>query len=65
MIIKVNTSIYIDVQDEEQGEEAASTINTRLADIIGPGFPAGEIVVVEVENFEEVTDTATLRNITE
>jgi hypothetical protein len=55
MIIKVEMSIYVNVRDAEQGEEAAHTLG-RLDNVIGRGFPHGEIIQTDVENATPVSD---------
>jgi hypothetical protein len=55
MIIKVDVSIYLDVRDTEQAEEAAHTLG-RLDRVIAPGFPHGEIIQTDVENAAPVSD---------
>lgn len=55
MIIKVETWIYIDVEDAEQGEEACVTLG-RLDNVIARGFPHGEIIQTDVDHFERVSD---------
>lgn len=54
MLIKIETTIYAEVDDMEQGEEAAHTINSlghvRMAD----GFPHGEILKTKVTSAEKV-----------
>ena len=55
MIIKVMTWIYLDVEDEEQGQEACVVINRGLEGQMR-GFPEGEILDVDVDHFEEVSD---------
>lgn len=57
MIIKVNTEIYVDVDDEEKAEEACAdldyglTQNLRMFD-----FPAGEIITSRVNSYTEATE---------
>lgn len=53
VIIKVQTWIYIEVENEAQAEEACETL-MGLDIQIAPGFPAGEILYTDVHHYERV-----------
>jgi hypothetical protein len=55
VIIKVQTWIYLDVKDVEQGEEACTALG-HLDRQIARGFPHGEIIQTDVDHFEKVSD---------
>lgn len=55
LIIKVQTWIYIEVKDSAQGEDACSAITTGLESQMR-GFPEGDVVEVDVDHFETVSD---------
>jgi hypothetical protein len=54
MYIKIETYIYVDVADTDEGEAAASTIDSSLLSQFN-GFPHGEVMGVSVEQFTEAT----------
>ena len=54
MFIKIETYIYVEVADKDEGEAAASTISMGLDSQIARGFPHGEVLGVTVEQFHEV-----------
>ena len=53
MLIKVQTWIYIEVDDVIQAE-AACMVLEGLEGIIGPTFPEGEVVDVDIAHYEKV-----------
>ena len=55
MIVKVRTTIAIEVMDVTQAEQACATIDAGLAAIMTP-FPAGEVVSVYVTGFVPATE---------
>lgn len=48
MFIKVPTNIYVEVESEEQAEEATAVIDSSADQVLGNGFPHGEIAKVDV-----------------
>lgn len=59
MFIKVETWIILEVEDRDAGEQAAMAINQSLAGNMR-SFPVGEVIEVEVDHFEEVSDDEAL-----
>ena len=56
MVAKIKTYIYVEVSDKDQGEEACGTINSQLAAMMR-GFPAGDVIGVDVDSFDEALQT--------
>lgn len=59
MFIKVETWIILEVEDRDVGEQAAMAIDQSLAGNMR-SFPVGEVIEVEVDHFEEVSDDEAL-----
>lgn len=55
MLIAVKNRIILEVTDENQAEQASSLIDRGLQHQIVE-FPEGEVVSVDVESWEKVTD---------
>jgi hypothetical protein len=55
MLVKVNTLIFLEVEDQDQAEEAGRTIENGLEGRMRP-FPEGDVVSVDVESIEAVSD---------
>jgi hypothetical protein len=55
MLVKITTLIFVEVEDQDQAEAAASTIERGLEGRMRP-FPEGEVVSVDVEGAEPVSD---------
>jgi hypothetical protein len=49
MLVKITTLIFVEVEDQDQAEAAASTIERGLEGRMRP-FPEGEVVSVEEAN---------------
>lgn len=56
MLIKVKTNIVLEVSDHEEAEQASSLIDSGLDRVIQQSGYPHEVVAVDVDNFEEVTD---------
>jgi hypothetical protein len=56
MLVKVKTDIIIEVRDAAQAEAASATIDMGLENQIARSFPEGEIVAVDVDTTEPVSD---------
>ena len=54
MLVKVETWIYIEVEDEAQADEAVTAINSGLERRM-VSFPEGDVVDVNVESWEKVS----------
>ena len=55
MLIKVITHVILEVDDEEQAEEACNKLDMGLDGALS-GFPVGELVSAEVDTYKKVTD---------
>ena len=55
MLIKVKTDIIVDVEDEDQAEEACFQLSSGLDRALA-GFPVGEVIDANVDGYEKVTD---------
>lgn len=55
MIVKVETTIVVEVEDDDQAERACATLDAGLEDRIAD-FPQGEIVAVDVSGYEIATE---------
>jgi hypothetical protein len=57
MFIKVPTDIYVEVKDEDEAEAATRLIDSSGDQVLGNGFPHGEIASVDVPGgYETLTD---------
>lgn len=57
MFIKVTTDLFLKVKDNNQGEDACSSLESGLPRLIQQsGFPDGEVITVQVDSFREATD---------
>jgi hypothetical protein len=56
MLIKVNTDIIIDVQDDDQAEEACGALDSGLdGAITAANFPYGEVIDADVNEYKKVS----------
>jgi hypothetical protein len=57
MLIKVDLSLYIDVEDDEQAETACSTLGSLDRVLTSQvRFPDGDVVDTDVERYTHVSD---------
>lgn len=54
MLIKIITHIIVEVDNEDQAEEACSKLDMGIDNAL-QGFPVGELVAAEVDTYEAVT----------
>lgn len=55
MIIKVITSIYLEVKDENEAEEACYALNALDNIIRVNNFPHGDVIDADVDHYEKLT----------
>lgn len=57
MYVKVLTAIYLEVDDHDKAEYACGLIDAPSGlQAQMEGFPAGEVLGIDVDHFEEVTE---------
>lgn len=57
MFIKIPTNVYVEVKDEDEAEAAAQLIDSHADQVLGNGFPHGEIAKIDVPGgYETLTD---------
>ena len=54
MIVKLATEIYVEVENDEEAEEAASTMDTGL-NLQLANFPDGEVLAAKVRSWLHVS----------
>lgn len=59
MFVKIPTDIYVEVKDGDEAEAAAQLIDSSGDQVLGNGFPHGEIAKVDVPGgYTELDDDA-------
>lgn len=57
MFVKVPVNVFIEVKDEAEAEAAAQLIDSQGDQVLGNGFPHGEIAKIDVPGgFEALSD---------
>lgn len=54
MFIAIETTIYAEVTDQEQGEQACATVESSAMREQLAGFPDGDIIKFDVQRFRKV-----------
>ena len=55
MFINIITNIYLEVEDEDQAEQACNAINMLASLMRNNSFPHGEVIDSDVDHYEELT----------